>query len=372
MSKKWVDQGATWSDEMEKYAEGYRAKWREHASNIDFDPFGPSAEDLEDNPGDMEKRIQQLFTDFASGDRPEIQSTIDALDKAMACLGREAEMHLDMVPRRLANWEGDAADNFSDYLVEVKYKAVLAMQDRIVAAKHGMMAYQDLLHGFRKSILDLIQAADEAFQKEEDAEQKIGVGIVSAVVAVSAAALAIAAAPATGGLSIAAATGAIGSAMAGGYSGSAILAIGGENELAVIASLVDKGEKLIADLKPEVQKIEAGFSAVVASVTNAADKKLPDVRPDRRLNLKDVRPDRPDVVSDTTFDPDDFHHDDQSKDVSDRVNKDDLVEEPGKDADQEGDHYIGDGDVDGRHRDPKERERDDYPEQGPKEAAQRS
>ncbi|WP_158883226.1 hypothetical protein [Amycolatopsis anabasis] len=370
-----------WAEQMEKHSDTFRKVWAEEgfeylmfkggmakeAGRPDMGAWNmPPQEDVQRKMQEIDTRIRNLFNDFASGTTSEANVIITNLSGANTDIRENFHEHLDGMDIYLEDWSGKASDNFREYVNQLK-DALVRKQDCIDATRRSMDAYRQLHTSFKSNVLDLVestQAALEQVEKDEEARsERMKLTIISAVVAVGAAALAV---PTAGtSLGAAAAVAGVGSALVGAGTSAASIQVGGTHKGEVICNLVDEGDKITKEAAEAAGRVEAAFFKVTTFLTNISGD-----------NLKQVRPDRPKIITDPKFDPEDFHPDNQPKEDRQNVRKDDLVNEPDRRPDEKRDHYL---------QDPKDREiewdqdglisiprvkppeygRDAYDEQGP-------
>jgi uncharacterized protein YukE len=325
----------SWADQMAQHSETFRGVWHEEGAsyflfdgkwtndpNIDFDG------DLGQELAKMDKRIDDLYTDFASGAPGEISAILTRLSAANTQIRENYHEHLDGMDIYLEDWEGSASDNFREYLNQLK-DALDRKQDCIDAAKGAMQAYHDLITAMRTNVLDLVEQTQTALEQEDARAERSKLAILSAVVGVGAALLAL---PSAGtSLALVAASAGVGSALVAGGAGYASVQVGGQSKGEIISSMVTEGDKIIKDANEAWSRVENALFQVTTYLTNVKGQ-----------NLADVRPDRPRLITDDKFDPDDFHPDGQSAEDRKNVRKDDLVAEPERDEDEKRDHYIQD------------------------------
>ncbi|GAA2821383.1 hypothetical protein [Saccharopolyspora taberi] len=385
---------AAWARQMEKHEEAIRTVWAEDGirhlapvPGVGLQPPGPGREQprpghpvtgLFDNIPDsamnewhrIDKRLHELFsTEFLSGDLEPTRRLLETLGRAplgsvrsgtglsqasleqkQVELDTSAQENLRKLDVDLQEWEGDAAGNFKKHLIDLEL-AIGACQDRIAAMYRAVAHYERALKAFRKDVLKAVNGTYAQFEEAEELQKKVALTVLGSVVATGAALVAVPVA--SGALASVAAWSAVGSALTSGGIGVTNLTMGGASKGEAVENMVKIGDQLVEDAQEAAGRVgEALYRVTVLSTGK---------------NLNEVRPQRPKIVTDEKFDPDEFRHEDQPDEVTDRTSTDDLVQEPKKDADPDRDHHVRrPRDFWDNLRDPfgTERQPDAYEEQG--------
>jgi uncharacterized protein YukE len=224
-------------------------------------------------------RMEEMFRLFASGS----QHPGDEIAKAMRA-GRDLMKavrvkHLEDVKNNVDDWHGAAADQFDEYLNSMSL-AVTRYEDALDAIAILVEAYRSLVISMRKDVMAMVQRVFAGLEAAGQAQQKIGLAIASAFVAVIGTV-------ATGGTATGVAVAAL-----GGTIGVGMEQIGADDEFHVMASMVDQGEQIIEAVRHGRKRIEQGFHDVAESMTGSF--------------IAETRPARPVIVTAPSFDPKDF------------------------------------------------------------------
>lgn len=325
----------TWADEMSGHSDAFRAVWKLHGGFYLRNQFAADPEQAWD---EYDSSIRDVFTEFASGDLDSVTSIINYLDGAAQALENDASSNFDGVRRGLVDWRGDAAEGFSDYLNQLE-DAVDNVRTIIDAARRSVVAYQELLTSLHNDVNELVEqthdALDKVAQEREDEDKRVGLTIISSIVAVGAAAASAAAAVPTAGVSLPALA-AVGSALTSGVVGVAVLQVGGSTEGAVIVDMLSQTQGILDEAREGRYRVEKALYEVTTFLTDAkpTDPTVHDT------DTADLLPKRPAIVTDDKFDQNQFRPDDQPAGDRRGVSKEDLVAEPEARPDHERDHYL--------------------------------
>lgn len=331
----------SWPEEMDQHCDTFREVWREHGREHLFPGFSGGLVDnsdvldeLLDPDGqlqDMDQRIRNMFTSFRAGDPDAAERSVSLLDDAYVMLVQDEEEHLGGIDRNLRDWRGEAADDFYTYVTRMR-DALTRKQDCVRAAGEVMFRYRTATEEYRRNILDLVdqtyQLLDEVRAAQAEAAREFKVTVMTSII--TAAALFV---PGGGAMAGPVTAGVIATITTGALAAES-LSMGAATEGGVIASAVEHGERIIADAREANARIARGFFSLTEQVTNL------------RGDLHQVRPDRPGLITDDTFDPEQFRPEDATGEVTDRVDRDAVVTEPPRDEDQRRDHAA----VDPAHR----------------------
>lgn len=325
----------TWADEMAGHSEAFRAVWKLHGGSYLRNQFAANPDQAWD---EYDSSIREVFTEFASGDLDSVTSIINYLNGAAHALESDASSNFDGVRRGLVDWRGDAAEGFSDYLNQME-DAVNNVLTIIDAARRSVVAYQELLTSLHNDVNELVEQTHDALDKvaEERADEgnRIGLTIISSIVAVGAAALAVPSAGTSTALSFPALA-AVGSALSSGAASVAVLKVGGSTEGAVIVDMLSQTQGILDEAREGRYRVEKALYEVTTFLTDAkpTDPTVHDT------DTADLLPKRPAIVTDDRFDQDQFRPDDQPEEDRRGLRKDDLVAEPDARPDHERDHYL--------------------------------
>lgn len=313
-----------WAVRMTDLSEKLQGILREH----DDDGIGESAH--------LYHRIDRAFNLFSCGEDYAAGRMSDYLGAAKDELTKNREQDFGGIIRDMDGWQGDAANQFCDYVNSLK-DSTFIMVDRIDTLQMILQAHQILVRGMRKDVLDLVRKTLAGIEAAETDGWEVGMTVAGAV-----AAFAAGVAGSVVGLPTWAILGTIAVNMAAGAPGVAVAVDGAVDELGVIVRFVDSAEGMLHLIDIERLRIEKAFRELAASITDA--------------NLVEVRPDRPTVITAPDFQPASFGLEEQVQAGHPvPTNTTDLVPEPKKHADGPFDETkTKDG-----------QEHDRYPEQGP-------
>ncbi len=299
----------TWAEDMQKHADYFCKKFDEQD-----DWFFPDHLEENANYPTAKEDIQLVFAKFARF--IDVDVALAGVREEISLLGKAAddidqdfcEGVLNDVDLYLENWEGDAADGFRSYLRgQPSIEGALARKRDVVrAAKYAMQAYEKAITSFRDDVLSLVETGQKGVQAGEVRNAKIMITLASAAVSIGVAA-------ATAGTGAAfVATLAVGDALQTGAAGINSTVLEANSAEAVIALLPSKGDEILETGRRQLEKVRLGFRAVAGSMSGSS--------------VPEVNPPRPRLVTDDTFDPDDFRQD--GRRPSDRISRDGLVDEP--------------------------------------------
>ncbi|MGW6448766.1 hypothetical protein [Lentzea sp. NPDC055074] len=299
----------SWAGDMRKHADYFCKKFDEQD-----DWFLP--DHLEENASypTAKEDVQALFAKLGSFIDVEValagvHEEISLLSQAADDIDQDfCEGVLNDMDLYLENWEGDAADGFRSYLRgQPSIEGALARKRDVVrASKYAMQAYEKAITSFRDDVLSLVETAQKGVEAGEVREAKIMITLASAAASIGVAAV-------TAGTGAAfVATLAVGDALQTGAAGvnATVLEAGSVEE--VIGKLPGKGEDILETGRRQMEKVTMGFRAVAATMAGAG--------------MPEVNPPRPSLVTDDSFNPDDFHQD--GRKPSGAISHDDLVKEP--------------------------------------------
>ncbi|WP_020672284.1 hypothetical protein [Amycolatopsis nigrescens] len=309
----------TWADDMAMHSATFREIWRENS----LEGFG-------NDPAQTEQSIRDMFIEFASGDPDSTNSIMNYLRSAMKILEQDESSTFDSARSDLADWRGDAAREFDEYLGRMK-DAVHNVRTIIDAALRSVEAYQELLSSLHNDVNELVEqthdALDKVAEERADRNERMRLTILRSVVEFGA------------GLVTGGATGALaaaGNALATGPLSKRIIEVGGSTEGDVILDMVSQGRGILDEARESRYRVEKALYEVTVFLTDAkpADQSVDDFHPNR------LRPARPAIITDDEFDQDQFHPDDQPARDRRGVRDDDLVAEPEVGRDHERDHFL--------------------------------
>jgi len=311
-----------WHARMDDLSRSFQAILREH----DEDGIGESAR--------LYDRIERAFNLFSCGEGFGASKMNEFLSLAKDEMTKDREEDFNGVRRDMAEWQGDAANQFLDYVNSLD-DGMNIMLDRIDTLQMILQAHAILVKGMREDVCDLVRKTLDGIAEAETDGWEVGMTIAGAV-----AGFAAGVAGAAVGLPVWAVIGTIAGTMASGASGVAVAVHGAEDELGVIVNFVDSAEGMLHLVDIERLRIEKGFRDLAESITDA--------------KLVEVRPNRPVVVTAPDFQPGSFGmKEDTQAGHPVPTDNSDLVPEPGKKADGPFDKSTT---PDGHDR---------YPEQGP-------
>ena len=258
---------------------------------------------------EVARRIHEGFMPFTAGSPEAADEMVRLLEHAARQVGAHAAQALDSAARDIADWHGDAADNFEAYLSQMN-DAVRLQAECFEALALVMRAYKALLLAAREDIVSLLENIDARLDEAEVREWKIGLAIVNALASTA------------GGIGKGA--GPMGAVMGfiSGVIGVVMEIIDGESESEILASMADALEKLGRMLEAELERLKKAFDAVLESMLD-------------NPNLPDVSPSAPDIITGPSFDPREFslYPQDQPESFNKKVDTGALVpsaEEPGE------------------------------------------
>jgi hypothetical protein len=129
---------------------------------------------------------------FADGDVDAVQEMIDELTDAQYLINKDLYEHFSGAAHDLEGWQGEAADNFRDYLAAMKSGIDVYAQcpDSLIVI---LRAQQALILAMRGDALQLVDTTLKAIEATEADDLQIVLAVVGAVASVLAA-------PATGGV----------------------------------------------------------------------------------------------------------------------------------------------------------------------------
>lgn len=310
-----------WAMKMDELSERLQGILREH----DDEGIGAAAQ--------LYERIDRIFNNFSSGEGYPAWKMKNSLRAAKEELVKDGAEEFGGAQADLEHWQGDAADQFRNYLNALHDGIDLAI-DRIDSLVLILDAHEVLVRNMRRDAMELVKLALDGIAAAETDGWEVGAQIVGAVVSVAGA---VAGTVGTGGVGLPA-LGSVAAAMVSGGIGVLVQANAADSELGVIVEFVNSGEALTDRVEAESARIERGFRALSDSITG---ERLPEVRPDRPL-----------VITMPDFRPEAFGLPEQTQGAHPvPTDTTDVLPEPTK-------HPDGPFD---RTRD----ERDRYPEQGP-------
>jgi hypothetical protein len=314
------DADFAWDSQMSRHAEALVGLLREH----DDDGIGAAAH--------LDTRLRRIFDLFSSGDDACAQVMIHYLSRAKTTLIQDEHHLFGGAEDCLKGWQGAAADQFEEYLRDVRDAWDLLI-DRIDSLNLILRSYQALVHEMRRDVLDLVERTLRGIEDAETDRWKVGASIIGAIAGVAGAAIG-----GPGGLVL---FGSIAASLVGGGVAVAIEAKGADSELGVIVQCVDAGEGMLHLIDVERAKIEQALRDLATGVSAKM--------------LTEVRPDRPLLITSPDFRPETFGLQDHVQGRH-RVPTDtrDLVPEPTRRANGPFDQTTVDGQT-----------QDRYPEQGP-------
>lgn len=313
-----------WAVRMADLSEKLQGILREH----DDDGIGESAR--------LYHRIERAFNLFSCGEDYAAGRMSEYLAAAKDELTKNRERDFGRIDREMDGWQGDAANQFCDYVNSLKDSSFI-MVDRLETLQMILQAHQILVRGMRKDVLDLVRKTLAGIEAAETDGWEVGMTVAGAVAAFAAGVAGSVTGPV--GLTV---LGTIALNMAAAAPGAVVAVDGAEDELGVIVRFVDSAEGMLHLIDIERLRIEKAFRDLADSITGT---KLPEVRPDR-----------PTIITAPDFQPASFGLQEQVQ-AGHPVPTDttDLVPEPKKHADGPFDRTkTKDG-----------QEHDRYPEQGP-------
>ena len=319
---------AGWAEAMDDHRRAFQAVWAEHGGVVSQTPgwreeLKPSLpQDMQDEIDaaqpyfeDVPPRIDALFETFCSGRIEQAAAIHDDLVEAARLAGDEVDDGLDTLKGELAaSWDGDTALWFGRWLGDMQ-GACNRMSDVALSARELMNAYQQLLQSYRSDILTLIDDVQTRLANAGSVSERRRLNMHGAIKQVGTSMLGA-------GSARGAVASAVGSLLALAHSDKA-LQVGGEEEGAIILSMLTEGEKINADADAAAQYIVDGLLELGTYVTDVTGR------------LREIRPGRPNLITDDGFDPNEFRHEEQPPGIADRVSRDDLVREPPPDEDRD-------------------------------------
>jgi len=246
-------------------------------------------------------RIYDGFLPFAAGSPEAADAMRQLLEDAARQVGAHAAQSLDSAARDIADWHGDAADNFENYLSQMN-DAVRLQAECLQALALVMQAYQALLLAAREDMVSLLENIDARLDEAEVREWKIGLAMVNVL-----------ASTAGGAVSKGGPIGAV-IGLISGVIGVVAEIIDGESDSEIFASMADGLDKLRVMFEVELGRLEKAFGAVLESMLD-------------NPNLPDVSPKGPDIISGPSFDPREFslYPEDQPESFNKKVDTGALV-----------------------------------------------
>ncbi|SFR06786.1 hypothetical protein SAMN04488564_1021077 [Lentzea waywayandensis] len=224
-------------------------------------------------------RMEEIFRCFSSGSQHPANEIADAMRDGRDLMDAVLHKHIKDVGTNVRHWHGAAADQFLVYLNSMSL-AVKEYQDALEALNLLVEAYRSLVVSMRKDVSAMVQRVFAALEAEQQSQDKIGLAVAGAFVAVIGTVV-------TGGT----ATGLVVAALSGGI-GIQIEQMGASDNFHVVASMVDQGEDIVHGVNQARAKIEKGFRAVTEALVGS--------------KLDVVRPARPEIITAPSFDPKDF------------------------------------------------------------------
>ncbi|TCP43866.1 hypothetical protein EV191_12020 [Tamaricihabitans halophyticus] len=316
-----------WAEEMDQHCQTFRDVWSE--SGLEGIPWF-EVDDLQAEFEDVDRRIVRLYQAFAAGD-PEQAGRQAAMAKtARMKLTEDMYEDMDSLDMYLRDWDGEAADNFRDYLNRMT-DAFVRKEDCIAAAEQCLVAYEDALRAYRHDIEELVSLTHDLLDKLDGAKERAQQGVMLTIVSAVVNAASWLAPGKTGKVAKGPAAAGVTSSLLSGTTGSKNLMMQADSNGKIIRSMVDEGEKILEEVNDAKRRIENAFFAVTEQLTNVSEENLPNVRPER-----------PNIITDKEFDPDRFHHEDQPDGIADQVDNAPAVEEPPPDNDRDIDRSIVD------------------------------
>jgi uncharacterized protein YukE len=253
--------------------------------------------------GMASNEIEGMVLDFATPfDIDASKQMTEWLNSASGVVAENLESGLGKVSSKMdANWEGDAADGFSDF-VSAMMDSVRKQKD-ILAELHATMdAFHQIVAGVRTDLTDLVEMYQKAFEEGGD-DATIAKGLT---IAATLAGIAAAEGPA-------APLGVI-TACLGGMS--AASTISGDDAISTAESLGDALKKLR-------EKTDERAEQIVEALKGIREKMKED-------DVKEVlKPGKPDIIGGVKFDSDEFAPKgmDSFTSINDGVSTDPLLDE---------------------------------------------
>ncbi|WP_156365039.1 hypothetical protein [Sciscionella sediminilitoris] len=309
--------GGSWAEKMAYHRDTFLHELHEGRSG---DPLFPDPD--EEWVAWCDEKLRFLFDTFASGDADEAVVIVEKLDQAVLRIKANVHKHLDRAKSDTVDWRGDTADDFRDRLDEMN-DAINSLHDCIDGTKRAMTGYRDLQNKFQDGVLDYIESShdqlDAVEQEQQEKAEEEQLNMISAVVDVGEAA-------SSGDLL------GVGAAMAHAAIDDKTLNIGGSSKKDVFDSMVEEGNKILDDAVDSRYRIDRGLYTVLTYLTDIDKKKTGGV--------EQVRPKRPKLITDDSFDPDEFRPQGQPPKERGKVDRDDLVAAPKPERDDREDHHV--------------------------------
>jgi hypothetical protein len=253
---------ASWSEEMSRHCATFREVWREHGPEyLCPHPGGGGA--VEWMGGEMvstDRRIQARFTAFSSGDLSEVDGIVQLLEEANLSLTGGFSRSFDDIDSLPEHGEGDAADNSSDTMHDVK-DGLVRVQDCLSGAERAARAYRQLLQAFQDDIRALIDQTytllEEAKKARESTGERHRLNIATALMAPAAALM-----PGTTGVAMGASTVSVITALGNYMAGEQSLSLGGSSEGEIIVNMLGEGDKILSEADRATRAVAKAFFAV--------------------------------------------------------------------------------------------------------------
>jgi uncharacterized protein YukE len=281
-------------------------------------------------------QISSLFDAFACGDPDRVEEMVGHLTDAKYVLAKDLREHLGGAQQDMEGWEGDAADDFRDFLLKLE-DAINLLADCVDALIVILRSYSAVVLAMRNDALDLVELGLRGIEEAGADDWKVALTVVGAVAGV----LGTIASVGTSTPALLAVISVIGSAVNGSV-GVAGAVIDASSEIGVLDDMVKAGESMIDQVGVQRDAVEVGIRELATFVSGA--------------KLAEVRPERPVIITAPSFDPGSFGLTDEAQGKHPRpTDTTDLVPEPRRRADGPYDRPGGVFNPD----------RDRYEEQGP-------
>ncbi|WP_020496594.1 hypothetical protein [Sciscionella marina] len=304
----------SWAERMAYHRDAF-------LSELHDDPEDPCFPDAEWARW-CEEKLRFLFDTFASGDADEAEVIVEGLDQALMRLNQNVHKHLDRAKSDTVDWQGDTAEDFRHRLDDMN-DAITRMHDCLDGTKRAMTGYRELQRKFRDGVLGFIESSHDQLDAVEQAQHeeahKKRLNMISSVINI------VGAADDEDPVGVV-------TAMVQGEISDKILDVSGPTKEEVFNSMVDEGNKILDDAVDSRYRIDRGLYTVLTYLTDIDKKKTGGV--------DQVRPKRPKLITDDSFDPDEFSPKGQSPKEHGKVDRDDLVADPGPDRDDREDHHV--------------------------------